>query len=240
MSHVWEHSQQKGSRLLLLLAIADFATDEGMAWPSVESLAEKSRMTVRNVQYALRALEQSGELTIERTDGGRATHRYKVMIERCKDFTPEVQSLQGRGEAHFTPGVKPISPDPLINQSIHSANGKELAEPPPKKRAAPKTDPRVRPLLARFQQTVGYELPNYGQEAKAAKWLVERHSEDDIIACWRWLVSDKWWEGKHCGLQSVRGKIGAWVQAGRPTGGGARASPKAHRTADGTVKMPNV
>ena len=35
MAHVWKHSKQSGLRLLLLLTIADFATDEGEAWPGL-------------------------------------------------------------------------------------------------------------------------------------------------------------------------------------------------------------
>jgi hypothetical protein len=34
MSQVWEHSTRKGTRLLLLLALADFANDEGICYPA--------------------------------------------------------------------------------------------------------------------------------------------------------------------------------------------------------------
>ncbi len=47
-SYTWEHSQHKGSALLLLLAIADHAhEDGGGAYPSIGTLAAKIRMTPR-------------------------------------------------------------------------------------------------------------------------------------------------------------------------------------------------
>ena len=62
MSHVWEHSQHKGGDLLLLLAIADHADDHGQAFPSIKLLAQKTRMTERNVQLVIKRLTHSIEL----------------------------------------------------------------------------------------------------------------------------------------------------------------------------------
>ena len=50
MNYVWEHSDQKGTSLLLLLAIADHANDDGICWPSVARLAHKARTTKRQAQ----------------------------------------------------------------------------------------------------------------------------------------------------------------------------------------------
>lgn len=88
MSLVWEHSKQQGSALLVLLAIADFADDDGYCYPSVERLAHKSRMSVRNVRYILRQLEESGELVIERGGGRHRTNRYRVMLPPSEEAIP--------------------------------------------------------------------------------------------------------------------------------------------------------
>ena len=51
MNWVWEHSTAKGSELLLLLDIADAADDQGRnAFPSISTLAAKTRMSRRTVQ----------------------------------------------------------------------------------------------------------------------------------------------------------------------------------------------
>jgi len=78
MNHVWEHSQQKGTALLLLLAIADHANDDGLCWPSVGRLAEKARTTKRQAQRLIAELEAAGELVVERGDGRGHTSIYHL------------------------------------------------------------------------------------------------------------------------------------------------------------------
>lgn len=69
MTRVWEKSQFKGSKLLLLLAIADNANDKGEAWPGVEYLAKKTRLTERHITRLITELNKSDELAVIR--GGR-------------------------------------------------------------------------------------------------------------------------------------------------------------------------
>lgn len=102
LNDVWQHSTHKGSALLLLLAIADHADDNGIAYPSVPHLARKTRMTERNVQHALRRLVRSGDLTISpryQDSGGHGPNTYLV-----KTFH------QGGGEPPFTTLVNGLSP----------------------------------------------------------------------------------------------------------------------------------
>ena len=81
MTWVWEHSWVKGSELLLLLAIADHADDQGRnAWPSVARLADRTRVDRRTIQRLLRRLAQQGCLEIEPTEGPRGTNRYTVVM----------------------------------------------------------------------------------------------------------------------------------------------------------------
>lgn len=68
MTRVWSESQQKGSRLLLLLAIADHADEMGFAWPGITLLAEKIRMSVRQTKRLLTELEETGELYVDRAE----------------------------------------------------------------------------------------------------------------------------------------------------------------------------
>ena len=64
MSAVWEHSQHKGSELLLMLAIADTANDLGVAWPGYPYLAKKIRMARRSAIRLAATCAESGELWI--------------------------------------------------------------------------------------------------------------------------------------------------------------------------------
>ena len=79
MNWVWGSSAQKGSALLLLLAVADHAHDDGAgAYPSIQTLAAKSRLTPRAVQGILNRLEAAGELIIQRRTGPHQVNVYTV------------------------------------------------------------------------------------------------------------------------------------------------------------------
>ena len=79
MSRVWKHSTQRGGALLVLLALADFADDDGYAWPAVPTIAAKARMTERNARYVLRELEASGEIATTPGGGRHGTSGYIVL-----------------------------------------------------------------------------------------------------------------------------------------------------------------
>ena len=68
---VWEGSPYKGERLLIHLALADFANDEGICWPSQRTLAHKARCTEGFVGVALKQMMLDGFLEVERAAAGR-------------------------------------------------------------------------------------------------------------------------------------------------------------------------
>lgn len=79
MTLVWDRAvRYSGGELLCLLALADWAGEDGICWPSVPRIAEKCRLSDRQVQRVLAGLEQDGAISIERGGGrGRPTH-YRV------------------------------------------------------------------------------------------------------------------------------------------------------------------
>ncbi len=79
MSAVWDSSHHRGAALLLMLAIADFARDDGVAWPTYATLAHKTRMSDRQIRRLVSECERSGELSINRSRG-RSSHRYRIVL----------------------------------------------------------------------------------------------------------------------------------------------------------------
>lgn len=78
-SAVWKQTTAKGSQLLVLLALADIADDEGRCYPGIKSLAAKTRLSPRAVQYNIAALTASGELRIDAPRGSQyGTNLYVV------------------------------------------------------------------------------------------------------------------------------------------------------------------
>lgn len=88
MSHVWKYGPRSGGELLVLLAIADFADDDGYCWPSVRRIAEKARMTERGVQKIVRRLCDEGRLSVEMGGGRGGSNRYCVSLQNPERETP--------------------------------------------------------------------------------------------------------------------------------------------------------
>lgn len=69
---VWEYSRAEGTDLLVALAIADRANDEGEeAWPNMDTLCRKTRLSRSTVSRSVQNLEQLGELRVDRERGKR-------------------------------------------------------------------------------------------------------------------------------------------------------------------------
>lgn len=80
MNLVWQNAAIGGHRLLLLLALADNCNDDGMCYPSVPYLAQKTRQSQRNVQYCLRYLESQGLVCGAEDESGFL--RYYLNVEK--------------------------------------------------------------------------------------------------------------------------------------------------------------
>src|SRR3990167_1522930 len=117
MSMIWDESPCKGTELLMLLAIADYASDEGRAWPAVRTLARKCRLSERQAQNLIRELQSKKLIRIENGQGPHGVNLY--WIEGVKPIAPG-------GAIHSTGGVKPIAPDPSFNhQRTKRPNGRK-------------------------------------------------------------------------------------------------------------------
>lgn len=90
-SAVWESSRHKGSALLVLLAIADYAHPDGSnAFPSLVTLARKTRLSPRQVRRIIHEkLVPSGELSVEERPGTSNT----MTVVVPDDSTPVARDL---------------------------------------------------------------------------------------------------------------------------------------------------
>jgi len=82
MTHVWQTSPYAGERLLLHLALADFANDEGMCFPSHHTLARKARCSTSWVSQTMRQMVNDGLIeVVERAGNGRGkVGRYRLLL----------------------------------------------------------------------------------------------------------------------------------------------------------------
>lgn len=128
MTEVWETSPARGTELFLLIALADFANDQGECWPGVETLARKIRATRRSVQRLLRNLEEAGLVTCLE-GGGRESNRYLVHT-RDKITPPPATPEPPQQRKIVAAPATPVSPDPLGTPKEAKKGAKPLPDIP--------------------------------------------------------------------------------------------------------------
>lgn len=112
MAIVLHHSRATGTAKLVLLGVANHDGDGG-AWPSVATLARYANVAPRNVQMALRKLEQLGELQTFANRGGLVDHEdherpnlYRVLVE-CPSSCDRTRQHREQGRATLPGGWSP-------------------------------------------------------------------------------------------------------------------------------------
>jgi len=103
MSKAWE-TDQRGNDLLVLLALCDFASDEGVCFPSLSTLKDKAKVSKTTLTYILNAYEEIGAIT--RTQRKREnksdtstlykintlvidSNKYKEAYQKARKYTPK-------------------------------------------------------------------------------------------------------------------------------------------------------
>lgn len=72
-----------GNDKVVLLALADWARDDGLCWPGQDAVAAKARVSTKTVQRLLGKLEEGGYLVREKRgdpDGGRKPDLIRLMV----------------------------------------------------------------------------------------------------------------------------------------------------------------
>lgn len=79
MSDVWDSADKlKDSPLLVMLAMADYCNEDRECWPSIKSLAEKARISQRQTQRIIRALQAHGYLSVSNRGGKHLCNVYTL------------------------------------------------------------------------------------------------------------------------------------------------------------------
>lgn len=107
MTKIWDSGAYAEGTLLVLLALADWANDEGLSiFPSIEAIGEKARLSTRQVQRALGTLRDDGVLEpIKNSAGGRGRRvEYRLHAERVTKRHPlpkgDMDDAKGRHLEH--------------------------------------------------------------------------------------------------------------------------------------------
>jgi hypothetical protein len=182
MARVWADSRHSGTGLLMLLAIADFADDDGRAYPAVTTLAAKCRMKPRNANYVLSALKASGELEIRINEGPKGTNLYRVVLERLG--LQAIAPLQSSAPLHHsapTPATHCFKPL------------QRIAAEPSMNHQEPSSTPTTKLLTCPHHVIVEvyHELLPMLPKVR----MMPKTRKKALISFWAWVLTDKRLDG---------------------------------------------
>lgn len=138
----WAKRQRTGSatRKLVLLAIADYADDRGIAWPSQMTLAAETEMSDRSIRTALRDLERINLISRRARpvlpNGQRQTDLITLNFEATGKIVRRQKPPENDDRPADTVSGKP-SRNYLIQDKALPYQGKELRKQGVKRRPTP-------------------------------------------------------------------------------------------------------
>ena len=93
ISKVWDHAPYRGKKLLILLAMADFADDQGKCWPSQTTLARKARCSVETIRTTINEMIAAGHLEVAEEHTPNSSKRYMLTpnLLGADDVSPNPQ-----------------------------------------------------------------------------------------------------------------------------------------------------
>ncbi|AGN34155.1 O protein [Vibrio phage VD1] len=107
MSYVWDISLFKGSDKLVMLCLADHADDNGVCWPSIDTIARKSGVSPTTVKSTLKKLEAGGWLfkknQFKKAETGRlvrSNNQYQLPVMLLKKKADEQTDFEQSNFVH--------------------------------------------------------------------------------------------------------------------------------------------
>jgi biotin operon repressor len=134
MYEIWDNQdpQLTGSRLVIMLCLADDADDNDECWLSIARIAELARITPANVTRHIKELEAAGYLIVTRTSG---THNIYVVSSTAQPQCPPAPissdpgGVGGVGLGECGRGANPHT-NPILSPG-HSVAGEPPSAPAP-------------------------------------------------------------------------------------------------------------
>jgi len=172
MSRVWELQDISATQKLVLLALADWANDEGLCWPSINRLAVKTGATSRSVQRLIRQLEELGLVKREEVVGKGNRYWIALPMTECHPRhsvtppltevhpTPDTVSPNTSYTHQDTPKDMSSDDDLTVNDVVEAWNDLAVDRGLPK--VSKVTEARRRQVQARIK-----EYPDAGDWSKA-------------------------------------------------------------------------
>ena len=125
MADLWDDEAEvdlKGNALLVALALADYANDDGVCWPKLGTIARRTRMTERSITRILASLR--GEGLIAMPEGKRSKHApFVVGRQNVLDTPVYVDQTEASGSNQTQASGPYVEPPGLNRKGTNLPNG---------------------------------------------------------------------------------------------------------------------
>lgn len=145
MSWVWDHSPYRDDALLIHLALADWANDEGICWPKQAAIAQKARCSVEHVRRVTKTMQSDGYLEILSVSRGPgSSHKYQLK----------------------NPTNGGVSENPTSEEAIPHIQRPNTPHPPPNNRQEPSVKVTCPYCTRKFVWGESHDCPAMNQRIK--------------------------------------------------------------------------
>ena len=131
MTKVWEHAPYRQTDLLILLAMADFADDDGKCWPNQETLAAKARCTVETIRTRTKAMIEAGHLEVLTEASSHRSKRYLLTPNLLGEnaLPPNSTVFTPKSDESLPPNLEVFSPKSAWGEPLEPSEELEPLEP---------------------------------------------------------------------------------------------------------------
>ncbi len=227
---VWQKSESKGSARLVLLCIADHINAESrVAYPSLDTIADETKVSRRQVSRAISELENLGELEVLHKGNGRGFSTvYRILIDTEAPKKDDICDKKDDMVSSFNEDEEPKKDD-MVSEKDDTLSKKDDTM-------------SSQPLLtinnhylykhAQAQDSVSSMITLMSQFVKDRDILTNKDKwEDAAFSLIGWEATEQqfrdfseWWKvnGYYSGLPAIKSLVGEWrnflagVQAATP------------------------
>ncbi len=183
ISDVLEMENVTTTETLVLLVLANFADDQGRAWPAMATIARMAKISERRARSVIRKLESDGHLLTIKSLGRRSNAYQLTLSTRIPEPRPDAPNPEASSRVHPRPTRKFSAPNPEVFDANPEIFDTQPGSQLPPNRQEPSKEPSREPKKerARVRAALCARFPEHLVER-----VLERRRER------RWPITDTW------------------------------------------------
>jgi hypothetical protein len=120
-----QYQRFEGGSLLVLIALAEWANKDGIAWPGVDAIAKRTRLKGRQIFRILGRLGKEGVVLVESGGGRGRNNRYRFALNRVVNPVADDTVSDRETLASMTPFANETLSSKTLNPVVEDSPYKE-------------------------------------------------------------------------------------------------------------------